>query len=360
MRPRSLYETTRGGPRRPQASGVPVPNGSYDRAMSKLELTVALERLDRHVPFLTGTVPVPGEIDLRVLEVGVGDSEGRRDGNDRHGRMFRDREFDVCEQSLASYIVGRSRGEPFIATPVFPRRLFSQNQMFVTARSGIRRPRDLIGRRIALVSWQTTLCVQAKGDLRSEYGVAWEQIHWYTLQHEELPWDPPAEVSIHPLPPGADLAGMLEAGELDGLFHPSPPLPVFDRTGLVHRLFADPQEEVCRYYRRVGHYPIMHVLVFHENLAVRAPWLARVLLDMWEEAKRQAARFYSDPGFSLLVFARNELERQRCTLGDDLFPSGLRANRTNLERFMGYLQDQRLLARPMTVEQLFDDTTLDS
>jgi len=328
--------------------------------MSRLKIKIALERLDRHVPFLTGTVSVPDGVELTALEVGVGDSPGRRDGNDRHGRMFRDREFDVCEQSLASYIVGRSRGEPFIATPVFPRRLFSQNQIFVTERSGILRPLDLVGKRIALVSWQTTLCVLAKGDLKSEYGVPWEKLQWYTLQHEELPWEPPPGLSIRNLAPGTDVAGMLHEGELDGIFHPSPPLAVFDRPGLIHRLFPDPRDEACRYYRKAGYCPIMHVMVFHEDLAAREPWLARAILDMWEDAKRRAEHFYDDPGYSLLVFARNELEQQRRTLGHDLFPSGVRANRANLERFIGYLEDQKLLARGLGVDDLFHETVRDT
>ena len=35
-------------------------------------LTIALERLDRHVPFFMGTVAAPDGIEFRALEVGVG------------------------------------------------------------------------------------------------------------------------------------------------------------------------------------------------------------------------------------------------------------------------------------------------
>ena len=96
--------------------------------MSKLELTIALERLDRHYPFFMGTLEPPEGVEFRALEVGVGYEPGRRDGIDRHGRMFHHREFDICEQSLASYIMSRSRSDEFIATlfdlvrldPAFP------------------------------------------------------------------------------------------------------------------------------------------------------------------------------------------------------------------------------------------------
>ena len=64
--------------------------------------------------------------------------------------MLRDGEFDAAETSLASYIVARSRGLPFTAIPVFPRRLFSQNHIFVHADSNISAPTDLAGKRIAV------------------------------------------------------------------------------------------------------------------------------------------------------------------------------------------------------------------
>jgi len=49
--------------------------------MSELNLTIALERYDRHVPLFMGTVKAPPGINLRVLEVGM--SPPRRDGIDR-------------------------------------------------------------------------------------------------------------------------------------------------------------------------------------------------------------------------------------------------------------------------------------
>ena len=74
----------------------------------------------------------------------------RRDGVDRHRRMLVDREFDIAEVSLASYILARQAGVPLTAVPTVPRRLFSQNHIFVNADAGIERPADLVGRRIAI------------------------------------------------------------------------------------------------------------------------------------------------------------------------------------------------------------------
>ena len=83
---------------------------------------MALSHYDRHLPLLDGSVQAEG-VDLQVLE--VGQSEPLKHGRDRHERMLQQREFDVCELSLSSYLMARSRGMPFTAIPVFPCRLFS-------------------------------------------------------------------------------------------------------------------------------------------------------------------------------------------------------------------------------------------
>ena len=75
--------------------------------MERTSINIALERYDRHMPFFMGTVALPENLDLTPLEVSVGLMPGRRDGMERHGRMFRDQAFDICEQSLSSYIMAK-------------------------------------------------------------------------------------------------------------------------------------------------------------------------------------------------------------------------------------------------------------
>jgi 4,5-dihydroxyphthalate decarboxylase len=141
------------------------------RSMAGLRLTLALEHYDRHLPLLEGSVVAEG-IDLQVVHVTV--EEGR------HERMLNHREWDACELSLGSYIMAKTRGAPLTAIPVFPRRLYSQPQMYVNTAAGITEPRDLIGKRVGLRSFQTTLSVLAKGDLQHEYGVPLDQVIWVT------------------------------------------------------------------------------------------------------------------------------------------------------------------------------------
>ena len=311
------------------------------------------------MPFFMGAVTPPAGVALQPLEVGLVGAQSYRDGADRHGRMFRDQEFDICEQSLASYIMARSRGDTSLtATPVFPRRLFSQLCMFVNVDAGIETPRDLAGKRIGINSFQTTLCVLAKGDLKYEYGVPWEACHWYVQRDEELSWRSDGGVSLHRIPEGEDAARMLVEGDLDAYVHPSPPPLVHARTDRVRRLFPDSRQESIRYFRRLGYCPIMHVMVLPQRLVDEAPWLPEATIAMWEQAKEKTLAWYADPGYSLLLFSRNELDAQREALQSDPWVSGLAANRANLERFIEYMADQTLIDAPVPVESLFHETVL--
>ena len=73
--------------------------------MAGLKLTMALSHYDRHIPFFDRSVQAEG-VDLQILE--VGQSEPLH-GRDRHERMLQKREFDVCELSLSSYLMAKSR-----------------------------------------------------------------------------------------------------------------------------------------------------------------------------------------------------------------------------------------------------------
>ena len=104
--------------------------------------------------------------------------------------MLQKAEFDICELSLSSYLIAKSRGMPFTAIAVFPRRLFSLSQMWVNANAGIHSPQDLIGKKVGLSTFQTTLSVLAKGDLQTEYGIPWRSLDWYISKDEAIPLKP--------------------------------------------------------------------------------------------------------------------------------------------------------------------------
>ena len=318
--------------------------------MAKSEITIALSHYDRHVPFFDGTVRL-AEIDLHVLI--VGQSDRQRDGEERHERMLQQGEFDVAELSLSSYLMAKSRGMPFTAIPVFPRRLFSLSQMWVNIEAGIERPFDLIGKKVGLHSFQNTLATLAKGDLQSDFAVPWREVHWVLSKRDNIPFEPEKGVKIDQLPKGTDAGDLLESGEISAMMTPHPPKPVLRGSSKIRRLFEDPKAEDLRYYTKNGFFPIMHVVAFKDEVLKKFPEAAQNLFDAFTEAKKICREFYADPNWSWLAWGRHEFEEQEKLLGPDPWPFGLERNRPNLERFVGYSLDQGLMTKKMALEKLF-------
>ena len=90
--------------------------------MSKLKLTVACGDYEIVRALKEGAVQADG-IEL-VMLTGMGSKE-------RHWRMARKTEFDVCEVNIGGYYMGRDRGEALTAMPVFLHRRFRHGFVFV-------------------------------------------------------------------------------------------------------------------------------------------------------------------------------------------------------------------------------------
>lgn len=324
---------------------------------NKLTLKLAIDRYDRHFPFFDGTVKPPSELTLEVFQ--VGQSQTCRDGTNRHERMYHDNEFDVCEFGLAPYLMLHDRQPdlPMVALPIFPRRLFSQSQIFVNRNSGISRPADLVGRRVGLRSFRTTLSVLAKGDLKFHYDIPWEDITWCTSKPEMVEHDRKKGVRLEPLEDGMKLDNALETGNVDAAIVPNLPRAVINGEGTVHRMFPDCIAEEKAYFKEVGDFPIMHLVVMRRDLLEREQWLGQAVMDMFSEAKSISDTYLDDPNWSRLAWARHSFEAQSSSLGDP-WPIGFNHNKDNIARFIKYAADQNLISREMAPESLFPDFLL--
>jgi len=325
--------------------------------MAQSKLTMALSHYDRHIPFFDGSVKAEG-VDLTILE--VGQSEPLKHGQDRHERMLQKQEFDICELSLSSYLMAKSRGMPFTAIPVFPRRLFSLSQMWVNVDAGVSSPQDLIGKTVGLSTFQTTLSVLAKGDLQSEYNVPWRKMNWIVSKEEAIPFKPQEGVRVELAPAGKKMGTMLEQGEIAALMVPHPPKEALRDSKKIRRLFADPKQEEVRYFQKNGFYPIMHVVAFKDEVLAKNPGLAPSMMAAFDKAKAVCMDYYDDPNWSRFIWGRHLFEEERKAFGDDPWPYGIKKNRANLERFIGYSLDQGLMQKQLEVEQLFATGSLHS
>ena len=79
-------------------------------------------------------------------------------------RMSGGQEFDVAEYSSSEFVQRFANKQcPFVALPVFPSRCFRHGFIAINKRSGIKTPKDLEGKRVAL------------GSVKSQYSVAIEK-----------------------------------------------------------------------------------------------------------------------------------------------------------------------------------------
>src|SRR3954465_4361795 len=200
-----------------------------------LRLSLACWDYDRTRALADGRVR-PDGIDLGSLNQPV---------EETFFRMMRFAEFDASEMSLSSYVASLGQAEPrFIAIPAFPSRYFRHSCTFVSAKSGIRKPEELKGKRIGVPEYQMTAPVWIRGILSDDYGVKVTDVQHLSGGEEEpgrdekLKLDLPSEIKLKPIGPTQTLSAMLASGELDALVTARAP-STFQTTDTVRRLFPD-------------------------------------------------------------------------------------------------------------------------
>ena len=326
--------------------------------MTRLRLTLACWDYDRTRALADGSVMADG-IDLTYLSLPV---------EETFFRMLRHREFDAAEMSLSSYAVSLMRDEPpFIAIPVFPSRFFRHSCIFVSARSGIREPKDLAGKRIGTPEYQMTAPVWIRGILQDEYGIDPASCQYLTGGEEEpgreekLKLDLPAKFKVGPIGAGQTLSAMLAAGEIDALHTARSPSTYRTAPQAVKRLFEDYVAVERAYFRKTRIFPIMHTVVLRRELYRVHPWIAQSLQKAFMAAQRKT---YDDLAITaalktMLPWQVAHVEEARRELGDDWWAYGLEPNRPVLDTFLRYHHEQGLSRRRLTPDELFAPETLE-
>jgi 4,5-dihydroxyphthalate decarboxylase len=126
----------------------------------------------------------------------------------------------------------------------------------------------------------------------------------------------------------------------------------------VVRLFPEPIPVEEEYARRTGIVPIMHLVVLRKDVVDAYPWLAGNLMTAFEEARaRSVARLAggpAGPGSRVpLLWADDALARTRAAFGGECWPYGVDANRTTLEAFARWSDEQGVTHRRVGVDELF-------
>jgi len=310
-----------------------------------VELTLACGDYEITRPLKDGTVR-PDGIDLKVVTA--------MDSPTRHWRFLRNREFDMAEVSSSSYVAARDNGLPFRAIPVFPHRRFRHGFIFVNAAKGIRKPGDLVGRKVGVKFFLNSAALWLRGILQHEYGVPSTSIEWFTELDEDVDAALPAGVKLTRA--SKPIVDMLVAGELDAVLHPDLIKPLRDKDTRVARLFPNYKAEEAAYFDKTGIFPIMHVLGIKQEVVEKHPWVAVNMFQAFDEAKAIAMKRMENPRIVPLAWYREAWEEQQQILGSDPWEYGLtERNRKTLDTLVGYSHEQGLIKRRIPLEELFLD-----
>jgi len=325
--------------------------------MTKLNLSLACWNYDRTRAIQDGSVQ-PDGININYHDLPV---------EETFFRMLRHQEFDIAEMSLSSYTVSLFR-EPrrFVAIPIFPSRFFRHSCIYVNAKSGIRTPKDLIGKKVGVPEFQMTAPVWIRGTLDEYYGVPVDSVTYYTGGEEEpgrsekLALDLPANIKVQAIPDHKTLSQMLRDGEIDAL-HTARAPSTYDGKNVV-RLFENYGEVEKDYFRKTGLFPIMHTIAIRRDVYEQNRWVAQSLYKAFVEAQKKTYADLRETAVlkAMLPFLNWEVDQTIKEMGTNYWAYGLQENEKVLSTFLKYHYDCGLSKRLLKPEELFAPETHES
>jgi len=323
-----------------------------------LPLNVTGYRFDRLLALMDGRVKIAG-CDASFQEGKIGDM---------NTDVFSGPQtFDVTEIGLHPYMLAYANDgfRDYTLLPIFPLRLFRHKSVFVNTDSGIKKPKDLIGKRIGTAGYSSTSLTWLRGIFQDEYGVKPSDVEWVVAAGDSSAGTAgklskqeavrPKGVSIVNGSAGKDESELLVSGEVDALFHAAEPKAFADGNPKVKRLFPDSRATEQAYYQKTGVFPIMHTVAIRRSLLKREPWLAKAVFDAYVEAKNINYRAMAKLGWAMnsLPWFGQELEQTKALMGSNFYSYGIDRNRKTLETLFRYSHEQGLSNHEVEIEQLF-------
>src|SRR5262245_21831578 len=336
--------------------------------MPKLQLSFISAFNERVDPLMKGIVQAEG---IEIVPTYSHPSE-------TFWRQLKFQEFEVDEMSMSSYLIARERGFDMIALPVFPSRRLFHTELSYHTDSGVKRPEDLVGKRIGVGEYQQTAALWQRGILEHDFGVSQFKVHWYMERTEELShggqtgFKPPQGISFQRIPPDKNLATMLLNHEIDAAAISSPwsKIPtVIDRShgiaaaggdwSKVKMLFDDRIVEAARFFKKWGFLPVNHAYTIRGDIYKKYPWVAFNLYTGFVKAKENFNAKLLDSIPSALFFGKEYLAKTQAMFGADPYPYGVKANRKMIETLIDFSHEQGLITKKPKIEDLFAKSTLE-
>ncbi|MAJ92746.1 MAG: ABC transporter substrate-binding protein [Rhodospirillaceae bacterium] len=319
--------------------------------MNNLKLSIATTDYDHFRDFRNGAVRAEG-IDHNWSMLGH---------HEVFARFTANREWDVAELSFAKFMAQITRDEcDIVGLPVICSRLFRFSSFYVNKNAGIKTVEDLKGKRIGSPEWAHSAAVYMRGWMHNECGVKLPDVHWYQAGANSAGRVEKVEIN---LPDGVkltrvadkSLSELLAVGEIDCAIIARPPTCFLECHPDVERLYPDHVPMEQEYYARTGVWPIMHIIAMQQHILDENPWVARNLLNAFNESKRRSVARMFDPAVSRypLPFVPAYARRMQEMFGADPFPFGIEENRPTWEQMLLYTYQQGIAHKHVTPEDIF-------
>ncbi len=230
-------------------------------------------------------------------------------------------------------------------------RAFHHGSISYNVKSGIKTPTDLHGRRVGVRAYTVTTGVWTRGILQSEYGVDLSKITW-VINSDEHVAEYRAPANVESVSFDRSLADLLVDGEIDAAIG----VPAASDKG-IEPLIPDAEAAATASFHSTHVYPINHTLVVRDEHLAANPWLAGELFSLFRSSKQQfLPQFPTVEPLSSYDAVHKQIHG---AIGGDPLPYGIEANRDTLEAFLQYNVDQKVIPRKVTLEEVFEPSTLE-
>jgi 4,5-dihydroxyphthalate decarboxylase len=242
--------------------------------------------------------------------------------------MAREQAYDVSEMAIVTYLQAKAYGKPLVLLPTVVAARLQQGCIVYNAAHRALTLADLPGARVGVRAWSQTTGMWVRGILANTYGVDLAKIDWITYEDAHLAeYADPALATRAPA--GKTMLGMLRDGEIDAAIFGND-LP---KDAHIRPLIPDAAAADQAWYAAHRQVPINHVVVMTRAAAERHPGAAQAVYDLLERGKALAP-----------------------PTPPDRLPGGIAALRDRLALVLDFCTQQKLLPRPLTLDEIFADS----
>jgi 4,5-dihydroxyphthalate decarboxylase len=289
---------------------------------SKITLRAMLGNYRNILPLKKGGVH-SDLVDFDFVEVKV--------ANNLFKQVVREAKYDLAELAIVTYLQAKFYGKPYILMPAVVVSRGQHHTIAYNPERGPLKPTDLNGRRVGVRAFTVTTGTWVRGILASDYGLDINSVEWVTFEDPHLAEFRDPDI-VKRAPPGKEIVQMLLDGEIDAAIV-GDTLP----DARLQRLIPDAEDAAKKWAERHHGVPINHMLVVRTELSQSRPDVVRDVFRQFQDSKRAAGLPDGGPL--------------------DPYRFGIEACRPILEVIIDFCRQQKLIPRPITVDELFDDTT---